>query len=78
MGYEFSVLFFPWLTSADSHFRVGGAAGSALQAKDCPKGGGVIEACIAAALMLWLTHRLSAYLENVWVWMADHDLDVAL
>ncbi|KAL6229017.1 pectate lyase superfamily protein-domain-containing protein [Aspergillus navahoensis] len=62
---------------ADSHFRVGGAAGSALQAKDCPKGGGVNEACIAAALMLRLTHRSSAYLENIWVWTADHDLDVA-
>lgn len=27
--------------------------------------------------MLRLTHSSSAYLENVWVWTADHDLDIA-
>ncbi|KAJ5613709.1 hypothetical protein N7528_007363 [Penicillium herquei] len=61
----------------DSHFRVGGAKGSNLQATDCPKGSGSVnDNCIAAALMLRLTHSSSAYLENVWVWTADHDLDV--
>lgn len=31
--------------------------------------------CIAAALILRMTRSSSAYLENVWVWTADHDLD---
>ncbi|PYH94341.1 pectin lyase-like protein [Aspergillus ellipticus CBS 707.79] len=43
----------------DSHFRVGGATGSEFQLNQCPKG----------------TGRSSAYLENVWLWTADHDLD---
>ncbi|KAJ5710984.1 hypothetical protein N7488_005140 [Penicillium malachiteum] len=61
----------------DSHFRVGGAKGSNLQATDCPKGSSSVnDNCIAAALMLRLTHSSSAYLENVWVWTADHDLIV--
>ncbi|KAL3438555.1 pectin lyase-like protein [Aspergillus tetrazonus] len=61
----------------DSNFRVGGAAGSDLQAKDCPKeSASVNKSCIAAALMLRLTYSSSAYLEIVWVWTADHDLDV--
>lgn len=65
----------PYLT-ADSHFRIGGAAGSHLQAADCPKESGTVnKKCIAAALALRLTQRSSAYLENVWVWTADHDLD---
>ncbi|KAL6234521.1 hypothetical protein BDW75DRAFT_241027 [Aspergillus navahoensis] len=60
----------------DSHFRVGGAVGSNLQAEDCPSlSGSVNPACKAAALLLHLTPQSSAYLENVWVWVADHDLD---
>lgn len=62
----------------DSHFRVGGAAGSQLQETQCPKlTGSVDPGCIAAALLLRLTRGASAYLENVWVWTADHDLDAA-
>ncbi|KAJ5553987.1 hypothetical protein N7513_003946 [Penicillium frequentans] len=61
----------------DSHFRVGGAVGSDLQAGHCPKKSGSFNKnCIAAALMLRLTHSSSAYLENVWIWTADHDLDI--
>lgn len=60
----------------DSHFRIGGAIGSGLQAADCPKESGTVnKRCIAAALVLRLTQSSSAYLENVWVWTADHDLD---
>jgi hypothetical protein len=32
--------------------------------------------CAAASLLLYLTPKSSAYIENVWVWVADHDLDV--
>lgn len=64
------------LTCLDSHFRVGGAIGSQLQAEDCPKLTGAVNSdCKAAALLLHLTPRSSAYLENVWIWVADHDLD---
>jgi hypothetical protein len=60
----------------DSHFHVGGAVGSNLQAEDCPSlSGSVNPACKAAVLLLHLTPQSSAYLENVWVWVADHDLD---
>ncbi|OOF91492.1 glycoside hydrolase family 55 protein [Aspergillus carbonarius ITEM 5010] len=60
----------------DSHFRVGGAIGSDLQLKDCPKGTSRINAqCRAASLLLHLTAQSSTYLENVWAWTADHDLD---
>ncbi|KAH7354209.1 pectate lyase superfamily protein-domain-containing protein [Plectosphaerella cucumerina] len=60
----------------DTHFRVGGAAGSDLTVNRCPKlSGSVKKECIAASLMLHLTETSSAYLENVWMWTADHDFD---
>ncbi|KAF3481752.1 LysM domain-containing protein [Arthroderma uncinatum] len=61
----------------DSHFRVGGAVGSNLQKKECPKlTGKVNDSCKAASLLLHLTSQSSAYLENLWAWVADHDLDM--
>ncbi|KAB8225907.1 pectin lyase-like protein [Aspergillus novoparasiticus] len=60
----------------DSHFRVGGAIGSDLQATNCPKSSGVNTDCKAASLLLHITSDASVYLENVWAWVADHDLDV--
>lgn len=59
----------------DTHFRVGGAIGSELQVKDCPKNDGFRPKCKAASLLLHLTPKSSAYLENSWIWTADHDLD---
>ncbi|KAK1758023.1 pectin lyase fold/virulence factor [Echria macrotheca] len=60
----------------DSHFRIGGAAGTGLQAGDCPRlSGSTKPQCIAGSLLLHLTNTSSAYLENVWAWTADHDLD---
>ncbi|KAM0420326.1 hypothetical protein ACHAPT_011868 [Fusarium lateritium] len=60
----------------DSHFRVGGAEGSNLQAADCPMLPNEANSkCIAASLMLHITSKASAYLENIWVWAADHDID---
>ncbi|KAI0975131.1 pectin lyase fold/virulence factor [Xylaria arbuscula] len=60
----------------NSHFRVGGAAGTDLQLADCPPAGaGVNDKCIAASLLLHLTPKSSGYFENVWGWVADHDLD---
>ncbi|GAB1214598.1 hypothetical protein ATERTT37_003762 [Aspergillus terreus] len=60
----------------DSHFRVGGAIGSNLQTSDCPKSGTTNPKCKAASLLLHLTPKSSAYLENIWLWTADHDLDL--
>jgi hypothetical protein len=61
----------------DSHFHVGGAAGSDLQATNCPAITATVNKnCIAASLLMHLTPSSSAYLENVWLWTADHDLDV--
>ncbi|GFF99898.1 hypothetical protein IFM53868_10509 [Aspergillus udagawae] len=61
----------------DSHVHVGSAISSNLQKDQCPKKTGSINPnCIAASLLLHLTPKSSAYLENIWVWVADHDLDV--
>lgn len=61
----------------DSHFRVGGAVGSDLQLSDCPKLSGSVNAkCKAASMLLHLTSE-SCHFENVWAWVADHDLDQA-
>lgn len=60
----------------DSHFRVGGAVGSDLRLSDCPKLTGSVNAkCKAASMLLHLTSESSGYFENVWAWVADHDLD---
>ncbi|KAF8203427.1 exo-beta-1,3-glucanase [Mycena galopus ATCC 62051] len=60
----------------DSHIRLGGAAGTNLQAANCPSdGSGGTTACLAAFAALHLTSHSTAYLEGTWVWLADHDLD---
>ncbi|RPA79578.1 pectin lyase-like protein [Ascobolus immersus RN42] len=58
----------------DTHIRVGGAIGSNLQKEHCPTGA-VNRDCMAASLLLHLTPKSSAYIENSWIWIADHDLD---
>jgi hypothetical protein len=62
--------------TTDSHVRIGGALGTDLQVAQCPSvTSSVLPACIAGAMMLHVTTSSSAYLENVWLWTADHDLD---
>ncbi|GBE82055.1 Glucan 1,3-beta-glucosidase [Sparassis crispa] len=58
----------------DSHIRLGGAAGTNLEAATCPSGSDSTS-CFAAFLALHLTPSSNAYLEGTWVWLADHDLD---
>ncbi|BCR94046.1 glycoside hydrolase family 55 protein [Aspergillus luchuensis] len=55
----------------NSHFRIGGAAGSQVESlcTDDPND------CKAAWGLLHLTSTSSAYIENMWGWTADHDLD---
>ncbi|GAO17591.1 hypothetical protein UVI_02050750 [Ustilaginoidea virens] len=59
----------------DAHFRVGEAYGSELQVAQCPKVASIPSVCVAAALMLHITPQSNGYFENVWAWVADHDLD---
>lgn len=84
-GESFAILFYSPPSKAyvgsdihhiDSHFRIGGAAGTNLQVANCPRLSGAVKpACIAGSLLLYLTKTSSAYLENIWPWTADHDLD---
>jgi len=70
----------------DVHARIGGFAGSKLQNEQCPKTPDTVvtEAnlnrnCIAAYLTLHITRWASGlYMENNWLWVADHDLDDTL
>jgi glucan 1,3-beta-glucosidase len=64
----------------DVHFRIGGAAGTGLQSDTCPKTPKVKttpkKECMAAFMLLHITTKGSAYLENTWFWTADHELDL--
>ena len=59
----------------DAHFRIGGALGTKLDSTNCQKFTASTSNCKASYLALHLTPSSSAYLENVWVWTSDHDLD---
>lgn len=60
----------------DCHVRVGGASGTGLTAKECPAvRQGVNANCNGGSMMMHLTDSSSAYIENSWLWVADHDLD---
>ncbi|KAH7359400.1 pectate lyase superfamily protein-domain-containing protein [Plectosphaerella cucumerina] len=60
----------------DTHVRIGGNAGSDLLLKDCPaKASGINEKCKAAFMLMHVTKQASGYFDNVWLWVADHDLD---
>ncbi|KAI0645963.1 exo-beta-1,3-glucanase [Trametes meyenii] len=59
----------------DTHIILGGKAGTNLQANNCPTSGAGGNNCFAAFLALHLTPSSTAYLEGLWVWTADHDMD---
>jgi len=60
----------------DSHVRLGGYKGSGIQVGNCGTSTShPTSTCTSSYLALHLTSKSSAYLENVWVWAADHDLD---
>ncbi|KAL2074490.1 hypothetical protein VTL71DRAFT_8268 [Oculimacula yallundae] len=65
----------------DVHFRIGGSAGTQLQSNTCSKNPTVTApanpACIGAYMLLHVTSKASAYLENTWFWVSDHELDLA-
>lgn len=61
----------------DSHVRIGGAKGSELSVTDCPKlTGSVNPKCIAGSALMHATKGSSGYFENIWLWVADHDMDI--
>jgi glucan 1,3-beta-glucosidase len=59
----------------DTHVRLGGAAGTSLTDAECLKLTDTGSNCFAAFLGFHLTPSASAYLEGLWVWLADHSLD---
>ena len=67
----------------DVHARIGGFAGSNLQVGQCPTTpsvktppAAVNSSCIAAFMTMHVTTSASGlYLENVWLWTADHDVE---
>ncbi|CBX90532.1 similar to exo-beta-1,3-glucanase [Plenodomus lingam JN3] len=67
----------------DVHARIGGFAGSDLQKEQCIKTSeteitaeNLAEHCIAAFMAMHVTKSgTGLYLENNWLWTADHDLD---
>ncbi|KAK6950253.1 hypothetical protein Daesc_008579 [Daldinia eschscholtzii] len=64
----------------DVHFRIGGTAGTELQSDKCTKNENVTTTanpeCMGAFMMLHVTQTASAYIENCWFWVADHELDL--
>lgn len=62
----------------DVHTRIGGFTGSQQQVAQCPTSAAVSAACEVAYMSMHITKTASdVYLENVWLWTADHDLDNA-
>lgn len=41
---------------------------------DCPKVTRIPSACVAASMLFHVTPKANGYFENVWGWVADHDL----
>jgi glucan 1,3-beta-glucosidase len=65
----------------DVHFRIGGSAGTELQSDKCaktPKQTTTPNAeCVGSFMLLHITEKATAYIENSWFWTADHELDLA-
>lgn len=66
----------------DVHHRIGGAAGTNMQSNTCAKNPSVTHganpACVGSFLLFHATKYSSGvYLENNWMWVADHELDLS-
>ncbi|KAF8518904.1 glycoside hydrolase family 55 protein [Gautieria morchelliformis] len=61
--------------SWDTHIRLGSAQGTNLGSAQCVKLVDHGTNCFAAFMALHLTPSSSAYIEAMWVWNGDHDLD---
>jgi len=65
----------------DVHYRIGGSAGSGLQSNRCKKDSSfaydAVDPCMGASLLFHATPGSgNVYLENTWLWVADHELDL--
>jgi glucan 1,3-beta-glucosidase len=60
-----------------THFRSGGAKGTLQSPSNCAKLSGASKRpeCQGAFLQLHITPQTSLYMENNWLWTADHNLD---
>jgi len=62
----------------DVHYRIGGAIGTDMGPSNCPRGDGAgapASACSGAWALIHITNSGNLYMENVWGWTADHDID---
>ncbi|KAJ5503889.1 hypothetical protein N7463_006763 [Penicillium fimorum] len=60
----------------DVHTRIGGFQGSKQQVAQCPTNAAVSVNCQVGYMSMHITKAASGvYLENVWLWTADHDLE---
>lgn len=63
----------------DVHTRIGGFTGSNLQVAQCEKNNAttvINNACIGGFMSMHITKSASGlYMENNWLWTADHDID---
>ncbi|KAK4189341.1 glucan 1,3-beta-glucosidase [Podospora australis] len=66
----------------DVHVRIGGFTGTQQQIAQCPKTPGnpaVNPNCLVAFMAMHVTKQAKGlYMENVWLWTADHDIDEQL
>lgn len=61
----------------DVHVRLGGATGTDLTPRECPPStsGTNSPKCQVAAMMVHVTKEASGYFDNMWLWVADHQID---
>ncbi|KAM3451968.1 hypothetical protein NHJ6243_009470 [Beauveria neobassiana] len=61
----------------DVHIRLGSAVGTQLTPAECPpsKSGTNPDTCKVASLLLHITPKASGYFDNLWAWVADHQID---
>ncbi|EWC47414.1 hypothetical protein DRE_00382 [Drechslerella stenobrocha 248] len=63
----------------DVHIRVGGSAGTKLQSDECkknPNSTAINHNCESAFMLMHIGKTGSVYMENNWIWTADHELDI--
>lgn len=61
----------------DVHYRIGGAAGSLVDNDTCPKNTTMAASpeCVGVHTLLHIQPNASVYVENVWGWVGDHNID---
>lgn len=67
----------------DTHYRIGGTAGTDILVDKCRKSPGVritadsdtVRNCYGTFMLLHVTPQANIYMENVWGWVSDHQLD---